>query len=120
LKIVATYNVEGFGRDVHNVAMFSTRHKFAERFTTEPLLSFMTKPVPAEELETRLVELVPGVSRISTSFFHSMYDLIVVKGTAFDWDEIAPNIVSLLEERDQRLSNVPEEIRALQSLYDAK
>jgi hypothetical protein len=44
----------------------------------------------------------------------------VVKGTAFDWDEIAPNIVSLLEERDQRLSNVPEEIRALQSLYDAK
>lgn len=97
-KIVVKYNIIGNGRDIENAALFSTRTKM-------PLHSMFEKEWPEDETELKMIELVDGVSRLAvySPDIDCPYNLHVKKGSAYEWEEVAPQIISLLEQREERL-----------------
>lgn len=102
-KVIVTKNVEGNGRDPQNSAVFATRFKFPKELWR---FGGKDEELAIEEagLEYKTILNIPGLVSAQSFSTTSSYDLWVRKATAYDWDEIEPRIIWLLEQRHDRLT----------------
>lgn len=98
--VIVKKNVQGHGHDTANAATFCTRHEFQEYSdcvdNSDRLIDGYMKAIRA----------IPGVTRIATYEHDSLYDLHVKKTTAYDWAEIEPAVMLVLQERHEHLTYV--------------
>ncbi len=102
-KVVVLKNVEGWGRPASDTAVFCTRHKFPELWNDKA--AEYAEALKAEPAVAAVLDL-PGVISARSFNTSSLYDLTVRKATAYDWSEIEPIVVRLLEARHDRLEAV--------------
>lgn len=99
--IVVEHDVTGSGRDIQNVAMYSTRFRFPAH------CRILDHDTDLTDVDVIAIRAIPGVTETDSYAHQGLYDLIVKKGTAFNWDEIEPTIMDILTVRHERLSNPP-------------
>lgn len=107
--VVIEKNVSGSGLPVTNVYVFCTRFKFT------PYSTFLCSGDVPDDYEA-LVVAIPGVTRVAAYEHQGLYDLTVIKATAYDWEEIEPKVMEILTERHERLTEAE---KTANSLVDA-
>jgi hypothetical protein len=106
--VVVKYGQTGYGWDTQNVALFGTRHRFS-KFTTDESMQRVCEvnsPVDANEPAAFEISQMSGIVKVCN--YDGQYDLVVIKATAFTWQELLPEITSILEDRHKSLSNLKE------------
>jgi len=101
--VIVRKNVQGNGFDTQNSAMFCTRHKFT------PWSSTVDDEETPSDIYIARVCGVTGLCNVGAYAHDGTYDLHVRKATAFDWSEIEPAIMAILEARHEDLSAPPAE-----------
>lgn len=100
-KTTFTTPAVGWGHDHENTAVFGTRYKVPE-FSSDATIRAICHLQGANN-EFSEIAKIEGVTKVS-SFFDNGYDVAVRKGNAFTWDELAPKITTLLEQRHDRIA----------------
>jgi hypothetical protein len=97
-KVICHRDAIGHG-DPRNAAVFGTRFEFPEMHVySNP----DWKHAPAGP-EVQSIREMGGIESLAVYKHNNLFDLCVVKCTAWTWDEIEPKITALLEARHDRL-----------------
>lgn len=113
-NVVVLHDTHGYGHNTANVATFGTRFEFPEFTTDKAMRSISSLPDPANvDHWAGDIAVLKGVTKVTNyPRSDSAYDLVVIKATAFTWEELEPKIVTILEARHASLSHASQEAAA--------
>ena len=102
-----THAPTGHGMVPSNVRTYHTRFRFQDCYSHcdgRPLGKLCSNEIVYGEPEIEAIMNIPGVVNVAVYDSDNLYDLHVKKATAFEWEEIHPEIMYTLNRRHERLS----------------